>query len=164
MRAFRRGSPFGVRWFKTYSPVSSEDVATRCAASLSSHSPFPLMPTWSQMMVGGDASQRNPRNADCRGGVFATRRFPRPRPAMRIPSSYLRRTNVVPSPYHRRYILGFRLKAKSEHEATHVFGWYGVGTEMVLRISSRHWGLWNCSHWLLPDDSLAVRAACVLPL
>ena len=36
MRAFRRGSPFGIRRFKTDSPVSSEDVATRCAASLSS--------------------------------------------------------------------------------------------------------------------------------
>ena len=28
-------------------------------------------------------------------------------------------------------MFGFRLKAKSEHEAAQVFGWYGVGTGMV---------------------------------
>ena len=85
-------------------------------------------------------------------------------PAHLPPCVYHPRICAVPSPYHRRCILGFRLKAKSEHEATQVFGWYGVGTEMVLRISSRLWGLWICSHWLLPGDSLAVRAVCVAGL
>gem|GEM_PF-2472968 len=32
------------------------------------------------MMAGGNIPQRRPRNADCRVGVFATRRFPRPLP------------------------------------------------------------------------------------
>ena len=50
------------------------------AASLPSHSPFPLMPMWSQMVVGGIRRNGIPANADCRGGVFATRRFPRPIP------------------------------------------------------------------------------------
>jgi|GEM_PF-5231655 len=80
---FFRGSPFGIRRFKTYSLRSSKDVATRRAASLSSSAPFPFMPTWAQMMVDGNPPQRYPRNADCRGGVFATRRFPHPSPTRR---------------------------------------------------------------------------------
>ena len=49
------------------------------------------------------------------------------------PTPYLRRTIVVPSPYQGRFMFGFRLKAKSEHEATQVFGWYGVGAAQVAR-------------------------------
>ena len=60
------------------------------AASLSSHSPFPLMPTWAQMMVyAACVASPSPQTPDCRGGVFATRRFPRPPP---------RHTHTMPTP------------------------------------------------------------------
>ena len=55
-------------------------ITTRRTASLPSHSPFPLMPMWSQMVVGGIRRNGIPAHANCRGGVFATRRFPRPPP------------------------------------------------------------------------------------
>ena len=35
------------------------------------------------------ASQRPPRHADCRGGVFATRRFPRPLPPYAHPMPHM---------------------------------------------------------------------------
>ena len=43
----------------------------------------------------------------------------------------MRRTIVVPTKDHRRFMFGFRLKAKSEHEATMVRRWSLVGTAMV---------------------------------
>ncbi len=55
-----------------------------------------------------------------------------------IPARELLRTNAVPTRDLRRCILGFRLKAKSEHEAAQVSGWYGVGTGMVGRVYA--WG------------------------
>ena len=58
----------------------------------------------------------------------------------------MRRTIVVPSPYHRRCILGFRLKAKSEHEATQVFGWYGDGRGMAQEWW-RRWAGWQVYAW-----------------
>ena len=61
-------------------------VAPRRAASLSSHSPFPLMPMWSQMVVGGDASQRNPRKRPTVGAGSSQREdSPAHRLAIRIP-------------------------------------------------------------------------------
>jgi len=71
----------------------SEDVATRHAASLSTSTPFPIgnrtpttsgqlvglryarngLPTWVNILADGDT----PPTPDCRGGVFATRRFHR---------------------------------------------------------------------------------------
>ena len=36
-----------------------------------------------------NASQRPPRHADCRGGVFATRRFPRPLPPYAHPMPHM---------------------------------------------------------------------------
>ena len=53
------------------------------AASLSSYSPFPLMPTRRKWWSVRHTPQRSPRHADCRGGGFATRRFPRPLPIIR---------------------------------------------------------------------------------
>ena len=57
-------------------------------------------------------------------------------------SVYHPHTNSVPSPYLGRFMFGFRLKAKPEHEAAQVGRWYGDGREEVLRIPCRHWG--NC--------------------
>ena len=64
-------------------------------------------------------------------------------PAHLPPCVYHPRICAVPSPYHRRYILGFRLKAKSEHEATHVFGWYGVGVGMVYHTAPSFATAWE---------------------
>ena len=72
----------------------SEDVATRRATSLSTSTPFPIgnrtpttsgqlvglryarngLPTWVNILADGDT----PPTPDCRGGVFAMRRFHRP--------------------------------------------------------------------------------------
>ena len=52
----------------------SEDVATRRAASSLRLHAMPVDARGAYMMAGGNM----PRNADCRGGVFAARRFPRP--------------------------------------------------------------------------------------
>ena|GEM_PF-4968666 len=51
----------------------------------------------------------------------------------------LRRTIAVPSPYQGRFMFGFRLKAKSEHEATDIPGWYGAGAAQVRW----RWGWWG---------------------
>ena len=42
--------------------------------------PFPFMPAWGVNVGRIYTPRSSPRNADCRGGVFATRRFPRPQP------------------------------------------------------------------------------------
>ncbi len=52
-----------------------------------------------------------------------------------VDSPYHPRTILVPSPYLIRFVFGVRLKAKSEHEATDVSGWYGVGVELSPPIS-----------------------------
>ena len=48
-----------------------------------------------------------------------------------ISSRYLLRIFAVPTQYLGRFMFGFRFKAKSEHEATLVRRWYGVGVGMV---------------------------------
>ena len=76
------------------------------------------------------------------------RRFPRPPPIPRPHHAYIPcppgypyigvyhpRTNAVPTKDLGRFMFGFRLKAKSEHEATQVFGWYGVGVELIPPVS-----------------------------
>ena len=70
---------------------------------------------------------RLPRCPICRKAKFF---FPDRRISRRL-GPYLRRTIAVPTKDLRRFILGFRLKANSELEATQVFGWYGDGTGMV---------------------------------
>ena len=50
------------------------DAACRVAT------PFPFMPAWGVNVGRIYTPRRSPRNADCRGVVFATRRFPRPPP------------------------------------------------------------------------------------
>ena len=42
--------------------------------------PFPFMPAWGVNVGRIYTPRSSPRNADCRGGVFATRRFLRPQP------------------------------------------------------------------------------------
>ena len=135
-------------------PSNASALPNQCRVVIL-RSPFPLMSMWAQMMVGGI-----PRNADCRGGVFATRRFPRPppTPAMRIPppgathsmripatppiaatipapSPYHRRTNQRPSPYQPETIVAscsdFALRRNPNMKRR----WYGDGTTMVRRIS-----------------------------
>ena len=58
-------------------------------------------------------------------------------PALRIGRSphqpHLHRTCAAPTRDIRRFMFGFRLKAKSEHEATLVRRWYGEGTTQVRR-------------------------------
>ena len=57
------------------------------------------------------------------------------------PSRYGRaqlNTNAVPTRDIRRFMFGFRLKAKSEHEATQVRRWYEDGTGMVGGIYGQH--------------------------
>ena len=44
-------------------------------------------------------------------------------------------TNAVPTQDLGRFMFGFRLKAKSEHEAAQVLGWYGVGVELIPPVS-----------------------------
>ena len=41
-------------------------------------------------------------------------------------------TNVLPTCYLRRFMFGFRLKAKPEHEAAQVRRWYGAYLAMPL--------------------------------
>ena len=113
------------------------------------------MPTWTQMIIGAAYPQRSPRHADCRGGVFATRRFPRPPPrhahtvhsadgdptvfvATRraaslqtpfpLPPPHHPPTSAVPSPYLRRCTLGFyrEIRGCSGPGVTHVRRWYGA--------------------------------------
>ena len=57
-------------------------------------------------------------------------------------SPYQLYTFAVPSPYQGRFMFGFRLKAKSEHEAALVRRWYGEGVELV----GRKRGLENTRH------------------
>ena len=81
-------------------PSNASALPNQCRVVIL-RSPFPLMSMWAQMMVGGI-----PRNADCRGGVFATRRFPRPppTPAMRLPSTRRHpRHAYTCHPAHRRH-------------------------------------------------------------
>ena len=44
---------------------------------------------------------------------------------------YLPHTNLLPTSYLLRFMFGFRLKAKPEHEVELVLCWYGEGTELV---------------------------------
>ncbi len=44
-------------------------------------------------------------------------------------------TFAVPTQYLGRFMFGFRLKAKPEHEAAQVLSWYGEGTKQVLIIT-----------------------------
>ena len=65
-------------------------------------------------------------------------------PALRIGRSphqpHLHRTCAAPAPYQGRFMFGFRLEAKSEHEATLVRRWYGDGTAQNRRKkASRNW-------------------------
>ena len=48
-----------------------------------------------------------------------------------LPQPYLLYTIAVPTQDQGRFMFGFRLKAKSEHEAALVLGWYGDGTGLV---------------------------------
>ena len=98
------------------------------------------------------ASQHSPRNAACRGGVFATRRFPRPPPHSvphrdskevncprdggelhAWPTGAIRATKVTPSPYHRRTIVSassdFALRRNPNMKRRRCY----VGTAMVRR-------------------------------
>ena|GEM_PF-3883142 len=88
--------------------------------------------------------------------IFATRRFHRPHrryhsshcvgamtSVLQAPlSPYQLYTFAVPSPYLGRFMFGFRLKAKSEHEAAQVRRWYGEGVSdipgLLGGITSRH--------------------------
>ena len=92
--AFFCGSPFGIRRFKTDSPRSSEDVATRRAASLSASTPFPVD---ARMGVNdgrcGNPQQCHPRKCPTVGAGSSrfSRRFPRPpySPYAKIPPPVL---------------------------------------------------------------------------
>ena len=81
------------------------------------------MSEMAQMMVGG--IRRNHLSA--MPPLGAQSRFPRI--DRRFP--YLPPTFPLPSPYLRRFMFGFRLKAKPEHEVELVLCWYGEGTELV---------------------------------
>ena len=87
------------------------------------------MSEMAQMMVGG--IPRNDLPAMPTVGAGSSQREDSPAPTPIVDSPYLPPTFAVPTPYLRRFMFGFRLKAKSEHEATDVFGWYGVGVELV---------------------------------
>ena len=59
-----------------------------------------------------------------------------------LPRTHHPYTFAVPSPYLGRFMFGFRLKAKSEHEAAQVRRWYGEGVSdipgLLGGITSRH--------------------------
>ena len=57
-------------------------------------------------------------------------------------------------------MFGFRLKAKSEHEATDVFGWYDVGVGMVY--AWRGDGRGNLLELRREDNDAARRVATSL--
>ena len=117
------------------------------------------MPTWTQMIIGAAYPQRSPRHAGCRGGVFATRRFPRPRPIIRanhrsptvfvatrcaaslqtpfpLPPPHPPPTSAVPSPYQGRCTLGFycEIRGCSGPGVTHVRRWYGAEPSVPLML------------------------------
>ena len=71
----------------------------------------------------------------CRVAVLGRNAKIPPPIMLTVDSPYHPRTILVPSPYLGRFMFGFRLKAKSEHEATDVSGWYGVGVELSPPIS-----------------------------
>ena len=87
-------------------PPSPKTVATRRAASfMPCHLPMPYDTQWQHPATA------IPANADCRGGVFAARRSSRPPPNTPL-SLVLLPTFALPSPYQRRFILGFRSKTR----------------------------------------------------
>ena len=82
-----RGRRLSIRILVGEVPSNASALPNQCRVviSLRSRLCLPGRKWWSVP----HASHCPPRNADCRGGVFATRRFPRPppTPAMRVPST-----------------------------------------------------------------------------
>ena len=92
-------------------------------------------------MAGGNPPHASPHEPVVLKRCGVPRRYPPPRrspltiapPALALDPPYLRRICAVPTPYLGRFMFGFRLKAKPEHEAAQVGRWYGAYTAQIGR-------------------------------